>query len=55
MEMVEVPSMDNFVLVGGCHGLAWIPSVQVRDYYRAQGAVAAVGLAFLFLALASLL
>ena len=53
-EMIEVAPMDDFVLVGGCHGLFWIPAAQVTDYYRAHGLVAAVGLLVLLLALTSL-
>lgn len=46
--------MDDSVLVGGCHGLFFIPAAQVTDYYRAQGLVVAVGLVLLLLALAFL-
>lgn len=53
-EMIEVTPMDDSVLVGGCHGLFFIPAAQVTDYYRGQASVAAVGLVLLLLALAFL-
>ncbi|PSL79229.1 hypothetical protein C7T35_38695 [Variovorax sp. WS11] len=54
-EMIETPPMDDSVLVGGCHGLVFVPAAQLKDYYRGQGSVAAAGFVLLLLALASLL
>ena len=44
---LEIAALEEFVIVGGCGGLLFVPAAQEADYYRAQRCVALIGFACL--------